>query len=413
MSVITLFSASQCHGDEVARRVADRAGLDLLEDAAVFAEAVASSSLPIEQLARAVHGPPSFFDRWKREREIGIAQVRAALARLLADHPAFVLHGFTGLLIPKRVTHALRVCLAARSDYRETQAEQALGIAAKEARDLVRKEDEARATWTRTIHRAGPWDKDLYDIFLPMETTAVDEAVDLVTMHAARPELQPTDASRRAVVDFGLASRVQVALAEAGHDVDVAADGDAVTITIEEYTRRLGHLEQELKTIAGSVPGVRTVATRLGPHYSRPDIYPKIDLPRKILLVDDEREFVRTLSERLQTRDLGAALAYDGEEALEILRAEAPDVMVLDLKMPGIDGLEVLRRVKHEHPRTEVIILTGHGTEREEALAIELGAFAYLQKPADIDVLAETMRAAYKRVQESRRVDASAAGGEA
>jgi CheY-like chemotaxis protein len=215
------------------------------------------------------------------------------------------------------------------------------------------------------------------------------------------------------VVDFGLASRVQVALAEAGHDVDVATDGDAVTITIEEYTRRLGHLEQELKTIAGSVPGVRTVATRLGPHYSRPDIYPKIDLPRKILLVDDEREFVRTLSERLQTRDLGAALAYDGEEALEILRAEAPDVMVLDLKMPGIDGLEVLRRVKHEHPRTEVIILTGHGTEREEALAIELGAFAYLQKPADIDVLAETMRAAYKRVQESRRVDASAAGGEA
>jgi DNA-binding NtrC family response regulator len=66
--------------------------------------------------------------------------------------------------------------------------------------------------------------------------------------------------------------------------------------------------------------------------------------------------------------------------------------------MPGIDGLEVLRRVKQQHPATEVIILTGHGSEEEKALAIQLGAFAYLRKPVDIDILTETMRKAYSKV---------------
>ncbi len=119
----------------------------------------------------------------------------------------------------------------------------------------------------------------------------------------------------------------------------------------------------------------------------------------KFLLVDDEKEFVLTLSERLESRNLGSAIAYDGEEAMAIMEVDAPDVMVLDLKMPGIDGLEVLRRVKRERPATEVIILTGHGSEQERRRAMELGAFAYLEKPANIDVLAEAMKQAYSKTK--------------
>jgi two-component system response regulator CpxR len=77
---------------------------------------------------------------------------------------------------------------------------------------------------------------------------------------------------------------------------------------------------------------------------------------------------------------------------------EPPEVMVLDLKMPGIDGIEVLRQVKQIHPEVEVIILTGHGSAREEQLARELGAFAYLRKPVDLDVLTRTMQAAYLKL---------------
>jgi DNA-binding NtrC family response regulator len=76
--------------------------------------------------------------------------------------------------------------------------------------------------------------------------------------------------------------------------------------------------------------------------------------------------------------------------------------MVLDLKMPGIDGIEVLRRVKQEHPNVEVIILAGHGSEKEEKLAEELGAFAYLHKPVNVDLLAQVMKEAYKKVYEKK-----------
>ena len=197
--------------------------------------------------------------------------------------------------------------------------------------------------------------------------------------------------------------------AEAGDDVPVeadaeaGADGDAVLLTINRYVMRLEHHEQELVRIASRVPGVKSVTTKVGPHFNQPNIYPKAEfLPTKILLVDDEKEFVETLSERLQTRNLESAIAYDGEQALAILQDDAPEVMVLDLKMPGIDGLEVLRRVKRDHPATEVIILTGHGSPAEAELAKELGAFAYLEKPVNVDVLAETMKAAYRKIGEAK-----------
>ncbi len=117
----------------------------------------------------------------------------------------------------------------------------------------------------------------------------------------------------------------------------------------------------------------------------------------KVLLVDDEEEFVKTLSERIQMRDLGSNIAYNGEQALKVVKDEVPDVMILDLKMPGIDGMEVLKRVKKAYPQVQVIMLTGHGSEKDEKEARKLGAFDYLQKPADIDTIVGTIRKAYKK----------------
>lgn len=116
----------------------------------------------------------------------------------------------------------------------------------------------------------------------------------------------------------------------------------------------------------------------------------------KVLLVDDEDEFVKSLSERIQMRDIESGVAFNGEEALGIVDEDMPDVMVLDLKMPGIDGLEVLRRVRKTYPDVQVIMLTGHGSEKDEREARRLGAFEYLQKPTEIDRLVETIKKAYK-----------------
>ncbi len=116
----------------------------------------------------------------------------------------------------------------------------------------------------------------------------------------------------------------------------------------------------------------------------------------KVLLVDDEEDYVRTMAERMEMRDVGSRVALSGEEALQMLKEETPDVMVLDLRMPGIDGMQVLERVKKSHPNVQVIILTGHGSEKEEKEARRLGAFEYLQKPADTGHLLKTVRNAWK-----------------
>src|SRR4030042_5026122 len=83
------------------------------------------------------------------------------------------------------------------------------------------------------------------------------------------------------------------------------------------------------------------------------------------------------------------------------------DVMVLDLKMPGIDGMEVLRRVRKAYPQVQVVILTGHGSEKDEAEARRLGAFAYLQKPVDMEKLIKTLQDAYKKKMEDAMVAAT------
>jgi DNA-binding response OmpR family regulator len=117
----------------------------------------------------------------------------------------------------------------------------------------------------------------------------------------------------------------------------------------------------------------------------------------KIFLVDDEEEFVKTLAERIRIRGLGADFAFSGERALAMLTDSVPDVMVLDLKMPGMEGIEVLRQVKKQYPELPVLILTGHGSERDEAEARRIGAFDYLQKPVDIDTLIERIRYAHQQ----------------
>jgi DNA-binding response OmpR family regulator len=116
----------------------------------------------------------------------------------------------------------------------------------------------------------------------------------------------------------------------------------------------------------------------------------------KVLLVDDEIEFVNTLSNRLGMRGIQTDVVHDGEQALEYVKKQEPDVIVLDLKMPGIYGMEVLRRLSKTNPNIQVVILTGHGTDRDEQEAQRLKAFDYLSKPADIETLADRIKGAYK-----------------
>lgn len=119
----------------------------------------------------------------------------------------------------------------------------------------------------------------------------------------------------------------------------------------------------------------------------------------RVLLVDDEEEYVKSLAERMEIRDLPSDTAISGKEALSIVGADPPDVMVLDLNMPGMGGMEVLKRVKADHPQTEVIILTGHGSPAEREEAIRLGAADYLNKPVEVQTLMKSVRVAGQKAE--------------
>lgn len=127
----------------------------------------------------------------------------------------------------------------------------------------------------------------------------------------------------------------------------------------------------------------------------------------KILLVDDEKEFVETLSERIRMREHNSDVALNGEQALKKMDNDIPDVVVLDLKMPGMDGMEVLRRIRKAYPKVQVIMLTGHGSERDEEEARKLGVFDYLQKPVEIETLMKKVKKAYKSKFESTMMAAT------
>jgi DNA-binding NtrC family response regulator len=116
-----------------------------------------------------------------------------------------------------------------------------------------------------------------------------------------------------------------------------------------------------------------------------------------VLLVDDEPEFLETLVKRLRKRKLNATGARSGEEALEVMRTEPVDVVVLDVKMPGMDGIETLREIKKIRPLVEVIMLTGHANMEVAITGMELGAFDYLMKPMDIDELLYKLQDAFKK----------------
>ena len=129
----------------------------------------------------------------------------------------------------------------------------------------------------------------------------------------------------------------------------------------------------------------------------------------KVLLVDDEVPFVETMTKRLTKRDLEVYQAFSGSEALEKLNHEkSVEVVILDVKMPGMDGIETLREIKKRFPLVEVVMLTGHATVETAIEGMKLGAYDYLMKPCDMDILMAKVdeAAARKRKQETKIIEA-------
>ena len=128
-----------------------------------------------------------------------------------------------------------------------------------------------------------------------------------------------------------------------------------------------------------------------------------------VLLVDDEVPFVEAMSRRLKKRDVNIVTSFSGPEALDVLEKDwSVEVVILDVKMPGMDGIETLGEIRKRFPLVEVIMLTGHATVETGIEGMKLGAFDYLMKPCDMDVLMDKLKEAVakKRKHEEKIIEA-------
>ena len=118
--------------------------------------------------------------------------------------------------------------------------------------------------------------------------------------------------------------------------------------------------------------------------------------PIKILIVDDEVKFLDAIEERLELRGFDVVTASNGQDALDVADSQKFDLALVDLKMPGLNGQQVLEALKKQHKYLEVIILTGHGSLQSAVECTKLGAFGYLPKPYEFDKLVDTLKDAYE-----------------
>lgn len=404
MSDLFIFSGLFCQTESVIKRLMDNGEFKLVTDDDLVADAAELGGMDKKAVAKAFSHKTSIFNKFSHEKERAVSWLRLALANKLAKGETLLVSGLVTQLLSQEVAHVLKVCLIDDVHKRTAIALSEEGFSEKDAVKAMQHADEEATVWVREV--AGnndPWASSLYDMVVPVGKTGVDESVALIREQLGNAAVQVTEQSRQAVQDFLLAAQVETVLVSKGHNVEVAAVKGTVTISINKKVLMVERLEKDLREIAEPLEGVEKVEISFGKDFYEADIYRRMDfeLPSRVLLVDDEREFVKTLSERLLLRDLGSAVVYDGESALDVVKEDEPEVMILDLKMPGIDGIEVLRRVKGERPNIEVIILTGHGSEADRKTCMDLGAFAYLNKPVDIEVLSRTLKEAYAKVRNS------------
>lgn len=405
MSIITITSGKYTNSEETVKSLAEKLKHDVLTDEAIIEETAQSHNINPSILKKVSESKTIAFNDFTHEKEICIAALKKTLSNYVSKGNV-IFHGIIGHLIPHHMTHVIRVLIIADKQTRINNGTTNYGVSHKTAVADISRADKAAALWINDIHGKKPWDETLYDIVIPADKFDSSEASDLIEKHSGNLMSDSEKLiARKEADDFSLASEAGMALVPSGSRLIVRADDGKIVITIDQHVMMLSRFKQKLKKIAEAIEGVKSVDVIIGQNFYKSNIIHNFEFetPLNVLLVDDEKEFVETLSDRLKMRQVNSDVVYSGEEALNYTVSEDTEVMVLDLKMPGIDGFEVLKQIKQTKPDMEVIILTGHGSEEDKKTCMDLGAFAYLQKPADIDLLTSTMKEAYEKINRKKQ----------
>lgn len=394
MSSIALFPCSFTPAAALAVALAKDLELTVYDDQELFADASKRCGRSIEELKKCAYGRTSVFNQFTLEKEISVNMLKFVVAELLIRPEAYLFNGFLASLVPANVAHVLRVLIV---DSRQARIEAAIkqGMSKKEAKKAVKNDDVRAYGWTDFLFKKEAYHNSLYDMVIPVENRSEAQLINVISKGYHKTSVLRTKESMQAAQDMKLEVAVEQKLLWNGHKVTVSSKAGRVDLAVQKSVLNFGRLMEELTDLAMQVDGVKQVSVVKSSAYDD-SIYrqQKFELPSKVLFVDDEIEFVQTVSQRLISRNVGTYGVFSGEEALELIAEDRPEVMVLDLKMPGLHGVEVLRKTRELAPEVEVIILTGHGTNQDMLQCMELGAFAYMNKPVDIEELSATIKAA-------------------
>lgn len=396
MSSIAIFPCRYTPAESVVKNLATRLNLVVYTDEDLIADTAAATGFSADKLRTAIFGKTSVFNRFTLEREKHINALRQTLLQKLASEDVCIFDGFLTSLIPARVSHVLKV-LMVDSNLERVASATASGVEERMAQKTRKEFDKMAYGWTDFLFGKEAYDSSLYDLVLPVGDQNEETLTEAVLKSFHTTSVLQTSESQQAAENVIIESKIEELFLENGHQVDIIMGEDGVVLSVKEDVLNFSKLEKELIQLASQVEGVEKVVVKDVPGSGSIYRKQKFELPSKVLFVDDEKEFVSTVSERLIGRDVGTYGVFDGEAALQVVDEDQPDVMVLDLKMPGLHGVEVLRQTKERAPDVEVIILTGHGTMDDMQQCMNLGAFAYLNKPVDIEELSATIKAANEK----------------
>lgn len=398
MSSIALFPCLSTLDSGIIGELSSTLTLKVFTDDNLFRETAARFGANPERLKKMMYSKTSVFNQFTLEKEKAVNMFRQILAKKLSAPEEYLFHGFLTSLILPEVTEVLRVLVV---DQKEGRIERAVleGLAIGEAKKRIRNHDISAFSWTDFLYQKEAYDSSLYDVVVPVEQKDHREITKEILGCFHKTSILRTPDSQKSVQDMKLVAEIENLLLSNGHNMAVKAKDGNVTLVIEKSVLNFGGLETEVTDLVRQVTGVQGISIERHKTYAD-SVYrqQKFELPSRVLFVDDEREFVQTVSQRLISRDVGTYGVFDGKEALDLIVEDRPEVMVLDLKMPGMHGVEVLRQTKELAPEIEVIILTGHGTTRDMEECMRLGAFAYMNKPVNIEELSATIKSANDKV---------------
>ncbi len=406
--------------------VAERLGYEVI-DHNLSATVAHEFNVPERKLSWTLTGARGVFDGLTHDWEKNFVLLRTTIAELLqADDKVF--WGPAAYLIPQQITHVLRVEVDADQGYRVQRAMEQEGVSAAGAASYIEKNAQDLQRWSYLVQSHVPWDAFFFDMKISIPPTTVARAVDIICKSIGSDTFKPTDASRQVIQDLELAAAISVALLKKGkYSIDVTAFEGKVKVMINQGAGKKGALAQTMQSlrnenieddvleICAGMDKVVDVEVRPGAVADRslehqtqePEdkglVTPTIredpaleegsdGLPR-MLLVDDDVELVAHLAKRFRARGYPIVTTGSGEEAIEVAQDQTFDVAVVDLRMPGVDGIETLRHLKRIQPMLQVIMLTGHGDVDSAFDSGQLDAVRLRRKPypfakllEDIDV---------------------------